>query len=399
MAESALSRRLILIMALAAGVGVANIYFPQAVTPLLARDLNVSEGAATTVATTAQLGYAAGIVLLVPLGDRLPRRPLIVTMFGLVALGLFLAGTSNSLAVLAVCCAVVGAMTVVPQILIPMAADLAQGSAAPLGFVQGGLLGGILLARAFGGGLGQWLGWRAPFLVAGVLTLLLAVTLLVALPSTRSANRQSYPALLGSALRLARTEPELRRSCTYQALLFGAFTAAWTSIALFLTGPAFGYGTSVVGLVALVGAGSVFAVPVAGRWIDRRGPDLVNLVCFLGLGLAALVLLVGLAHGLAGLGALIVGMLLLDVSVQSSQVANQARIFALVPGARTRLNSIYMTSVFLGGAAGSWLGARAYLAFGWWAVCALVTLVAVVALLRHLLRRDERAAEPSPVSA
>jgi predicted MFS family arabinose efflux permease len=398
-AESALPRRLILIMALAAGVGVANAYFPQAVTPLLARDLNVSEGAATTVATTAQLGYAAGIFLLVPLGDRLPRRPLIVTMFGVVALGLFLAGTSNSLAVLAACCAVVGALTVVPQILIPMVADLTNGSAAPLGVVQGGLLGGVLLARAFGGGLGQWLGWRAPFLVAGVLALLLALTLLVALPSTRSANRQSYPALLGSALRLARTEPELRRSCTYQALLFGGFTAAWTSIALFLTGPAFGYGTGVVGLVALVGAASVFAVPVAGRWIDRRGPDLANLVCFLGLGLAALVLLVGLAHGWVGLGGLILGMLLLDVSVQSSQVANQARIFALIPGARSRLNSIYMTSVFLGGAGGSWVGARAYLAYGWWAVCALIALVAVAALLRHLLRRDERAAEPLPVSA
>lgn len=391
-----LSPRLVLVMALACGVGVANAYFPQAITPLLAADLHVSGSAATSVATMAQVGYALGIFFLVPLGDRLSRRPLVAGLFGLVAIGLFLSGTLSSLPLLYTFSAVVGAATVVPQVLIPMAADLAdkKNAASVVGMLQGGLLGGILLARAFGGTLGEWLGWRAPYLVAGVLAVLLAAILLLALPATKSASQQTYPALLGTSLRLFATLPDLRRSCLYQGLLFGGFTAAWTSIALLITGPSYGYGTSVVGLVALVGAGSVFMVPAAGRWIDRRGPNVVNLVCIIGVVLASALLLTGLLGGIAGLVGLIVGMLLLDVSVQSSQVANQARIFALVPGARSRLNSAYMTCVFVGGSVGSWVGARIFVGLGWGAVCGLLAAAAVIALIRHLLYRA-----PAPLPA
>jgi predicted MFS family arabinose efflux permease len=392
-----LSPRLVLVMALACGVGVANAYFPQAITPLLAADLHVSGSAATSVATMAQVGYALGIFFLVPLGDRLSRRPLVAGLFGLVAIGLFLSGTLSSLPLLYTFSAVVGAATVVPQVLIPMAADLAdkKNAASVVGMLQGGLLGGILLARAFGGTLGEWLGWRAPYLVAGVLAVLLAAILVLALPKTKSASQHTYPALLGTSLRLFATLPDLRRSCFYQGLLFGGFTAAWTSIALLITGPSYGYGTSVVGLVALVGAGSVFMVPAAGRWIDRRGSDIVNLVCIIGVVLAAALLLTGLLGGIAGLIGLIVGMLLLDVSVQSSQVANQARIFALVPGARSRLNSAYMTCVFVGGSVGSWVGARIFVGLGWGAVCGLLAAAAVIALIRHLLYK---APAPQPAA-
>ena len=402
-----LTRRLTLLMAAACGVGVANAYFPQAISPLLARDLHLSEATATTVATTVQLGYAAGIFFLVPLGDRLPRRPLIAAMLAIVALGLLFAGTSTSLPALLAGSAVIGATTVVPQILIPMAADLAEPARAgrDIAVLQGGLLAGVLLARAFGGVLGQTLGWRAPYLVAAALAALLAVTLAVALPHTSSTVRHTYPALLATALRLLRTEPDLRRSAVYQALLFGAFTAAWTSIALLLTGPAYDFGTGVVGIVALVGAASVFAVPFAGRLVDRRGPDHLSLLCFLALTGAAAVLLTGLLPGPAGgparplgLAGLIAGMLLLDVAVQCSQVANQARIFALAPTARSRINSVYMTAVFAGGSAGSWLGARAYLTLGWWSVCALVAVAALLALLRHTTRRRTPAAPPVPAT-
>jgi predicted MFS family arabinose efflux permease len=151
-------------MALACGVSVANVYFPQAISPLLAADLHVSESSAALVATFTQLGYAAGIFLLVPLGDRLPRRPLIATLMGVVAVGLFLAGSTSSLPALIIVSVVVGAATVVPQMLIPLAADLVDAAhrGRIVGVLQGGLLGGILLARAFGGMVGEWLGWRAP---------------------------------------------------------------------------------------------------------------------------------------------------------------------------------------------------------------------------------------------
>lgn len=381
-----MSRRLILFMAIACGVGVANVYFAQALTPLIAHGLGVSQGAAAFVATTSQLGYAAGIFLLVPLGDRLYRRPLIAVMFAVVAAGLVLAGVQRSLPPLLVLSVLVGAATVVPQILIPMAADLDGGKAGTVGILQGGLLGGVLLARTFGGVLGQWLGWRAPYLVAGALAVVFAVTLAVVLPSSGSRARGGYPALLRTTVKLVKEQPALRRSGVYQALLFGGFSAAWTSIALFLTGPAYGYGTGVVGIVALVGAASVLIVPMTGRQIDRRGPDVINTLCFVGMGVAALVLLLGLVHGPVGLAGLVVGLLLMDVSVQSSQVANQARIFALVPTARSRLNSAYMTAVFLGGSAGSWVGARVYLSFGWAGICALVALAGVAALVTHVSR-------------
>jgi predicted MFS family arabinose efflux permease len=390
-----MSRATVLAMTLACGVTVANVYFPQALTPLLSGGLRVAPGAAAAVSTLAQLGYAVGILFVLPLGDRLPRRPLITSLTGLVAAGLWLAGNAPTLPALLVLSGLIGVVTVVPQLLIPMAADLsdARDRGRVVGLLQGGLLGGVLLARAFGGLLGQWLGWRAPYLVAAVTAALLAIVLAVLLPAgprpvtsgpPGSRARRSYPALLAGSVRLLREQPALRRSGTYQLAMFGAFTAAWTSVALLLTGPSYRYGTGVAGLVAVVGAASVLGVPAAGRIIDRRGPDVVNLCCFAGAAVAAVLLLTGLLGGTAGLLGLIAGLLVLDVSVQSSQVANQARIFALLPGARSRLNSVYMTCVFAGGSLGSWLGARAYLWLGWGAVCGLVGCAALVAFARHL---------------
>lgn len=390
-------RRLLIVMAVACGVGVANAYFPQAITPLLAADLHVPLASAALIATTAQVGYALGIFFLVPLGDRLSRRPLVAGLFGVVAIGLLLSGVVTGLPLLCVLGVVIGAATVVPQILIPMAADLAgpKGGASVVGMLQAGLLAGILLARAFGGTLGEWLGWRAPYLVAGVIAVLLGATLALALPTTASSSRAAYPELLRTSIRLFATLPDLRRSCLYQAMVFGGFTGAWTSVAMLLTGPSYGFGTSVVGVVALVGAASIFLVPVAGRLIDRRGPDVVNLVCILGVIAAAALLLTGLVGGVAGLIGLTVGMLLLDVAVQSSQVANQARIFALDPAARSRLNSVYMTSVFVGGSVGSLVATRIFVSFGWAAVCGMLVVAALVALARHLTRSTSRERTPA----
>ena len=388
-----------MILALACGVAVGNVYFPQAMSPLIGSGLRVSAGTAAAVVTAVQLGYTAGIFLLVPLGDRLPHRPLIVTLLACTGLGLLVAGAAPTLPVLIGASALIGVTTVVPQIILPMAAGLTEPErrGAVTGTLLSGLIGGILLARTFGGTLGQWLGWRAPYLVAAALVLLLAAVLARTVPVTTPSSRQRYPALLAEPLRLLRAEPGLRRSCLYQALMFGAFTAAWTSIALLLTGPSYHLGTPAVGVIALVGAGSMFATPVAGRRVDRGGPDQVNLVCF-GAGImAAAVLCAGSLGGPAGLAALTAGMLLLDVAVQSGQVANQARIFALRPEARSRLNTAYMTCSFLGGSAGSWLGVRAYTWLGWPAVCALVALAAGLALTRLAAVGRAPAAQPQQV--
>ncbi len=392
-----LSRATILVFAIACGVCVANVYFPQALSPLIARHLHATPSAAALLVTTTQLGYAAGLYLLVPLGDRVRPRLLVVTLIILTAAGLVAAGTAPTLAVLLVAGTAVGITTVVPQILLPMSAGLVRERrrGAVTGTLLSGLLGGILLARTFSGALGGWVSWRAPYLVAAVLMLVLAVVLARALPASSPPSREHYGALLAAPVRLMRAEPDLRRSCVYQALMFGTFSAAWTAIALLLTGPSYGLSTQAVGVFALIGAGSVLITPVAGRRIDRVGPDRISLVSFTaGLGAAAILALAAVPalHGAASLVLLAAGMLLLDVAVQCGQVANQARIFALPGAARARRNTAYMTCAFLGGSAGSWLGVRAFGEFGWGGLAGLTALASAGALTRHLAHRRSAAA-------
>ncbi|WP_405814013.1 MFS transporter [Streptomyces sp. NBC_01390] len=387
-----MGRRLPLLMALACGVSVANVYFPQALTPMIADGLDIAPATAAVVATVTQLGYAAGLFLLVPLGDRLPRRPLITGLLIVTCLALLAAGLAPASGPLLAAAGVVGMATVVPQLLLPMAAGLVEPDrrGSVIGTLQAGLIGGILLARTFGGVLGEHLGWRAPYLIAAALTALLAVLLGPALPSAAPAVRDRYPTLLADALRPLRDERQLRRSVFFQVTVFGGFSAAWTALALLITGPRYDMGTQTVGLLALIGAGSMFCAPAAGRWVDRLGADRVNLWCILAALAAAAVLTTGLLGGAPGLVGLAVGLLLLDVAVQCGQVANQARIFALRPEARSRLNTGYMTCAFLGGSAGSWLGTRAYTALGWGAICALIAVTGIAALAAYAAGRPDR---------
>ncbi|PRH76918.1 MFS transporter [Streptomyces solincola] len=379
------SSPLTLLLALICAVAVGNLYFPQAVVPLIAERLATTPDAAALVVTATQIGYTAGMFLLVPLGDRVPARPLLLTLLTLTALGLLAAGAAPSLPVLVAAGGFTGFTTVAAQVVSPLAAGLAEPGSrgAVLGTLLAGSIGGMLLARTFGGALGEWLGWRAPYLAAAPVVLLLTLAVARALPATAPASRLTYPALLAEPLRLLRAEPALRRSCLYQACVFGGFSAVWTSVALLLTGPAYGMGAQAVGLLALVGAGTMLVTRPAGRLVDRHGPDRVTLLCLLGALASAALLLPGARGGLPGLAALLAGTLLLDVAMQSGTIANHARVYALRPDARSRLNTAYMTCAYLGGAAGSWLGVHAYALAGWPGVCALLALLALLATARH----------------
>ncbi len=394
-------RGLIPLLALACGVAVGNVYFPQAVSPSVAAGLRLSPASAALVVTAVQTGYAAGIFLLVPLGDRLPHRRLLAALLTGTGLALLAAAAAPGLGPLLAASAAAGTATVAAPIIGPMAAGLVAEDrrGAVSGVLLSGSIGGMLLSRTFGGTLAERLGWRAPYLAAAVLTLTVAGLLARALPATSPASGQRYPALLAGTLRLLRTEPELRRSCSYQATVFAGFSAVWTGVALLLTGPAYRLGPSAVGLLALVNAGTMLCTPLAGRQVDRRGPGPVNLVCFLAVVAASLVLMPGGRGGSLGLAALALGSLLLDVAMQSGMVANQVRVYGLRPDARSRLTTAYMTCAYLGGAAGSWLGARAYALSGWTGVCALTAALAALGLTRHLLGWREGPGSPRGAGA
>lgn len=233
---------LILLLALAGGAAVGNVYFPQIVGPSVAAGLGVAPGTAAQVVTATQFGYAAGIVLLVPLGDRIPHRRLIVGLLALTGLGLLAAGSAPTLEALLAAGVFTGAVTVAAPVIGPMAAGLVSEDRRGMvsGMLLSGGLGGMLLSRTFGGALAEWLGWRAPYLVAAALVLVIALVLLRVLPATIPPSAQPYPALVAGSLRLLRTEPQLRRSCLYQATVFAGFSAVWTSVTLLLTGPAYG---------------------------------------------------------------------------------------------------------------------------------------------------------------
>ncbi|MGW6731038.1 MFS transporter [Streptomyces sp. NPDC055013] len=390
----------IALLAFACGVAVGNVYFPQAIGPLVASGLGVSPGAAATVVTATQFGYAAGIYLLVPLGDRLRPRRLLVTLLALTGFGLLVASSARALLPLVVASALVGAVTVIAPLAGVLAAGLvpAERRGVVSGTLLSGSLAGMLLSRAVGGALGDWLGWRAPYVLAAALSFTVAALLARMLPTLPPSARVPYPALLAAPLRLLRTEPELRRSCLYQATVFAGFCAVWTGVALLLTGPVYGMSAKAAGLLALVNAATMLCTPVAGRLVDRRGPDRVNLVCFLVVGTSAVVLAFGGLGGVPGLTALVVGTLLLDVGMQSGMVANTVRIYGLGADVRGRLNTAYMTCVYLGGTAGSWLGVRAYGRFGWTGVYALVATLTAVAVARHASRRNAVTVPCAPTS-
>ncbi|MFE1951634.1 MFS transporter [Streptomyces sp. NPDC059524] len=404
--QSLLSRRLVLLLSLTCAAAVGNLYFAQAVTPLAASGLGVSAGAAALTVTATQVGYAAGNFLIAPLGDRLPHRTVLTVLLCLTALGLLAAGCAPALPALAAASAFVGLTTVAASVVGPLAAGLAapERRGEVSGTLLSGSIGGILLSRTFGGTLAETLGWRAPYLAAAAVMLVLAGVLRAALPATTPATADThtpYLALITAPLRFLREEPELRRSCLYQACVFAGFSAVWTCVVLLLTGPVYGMGAPAAGLLALVGAVTMVATPLAGRVVDRRGPDVVNLVCLLGTIASAGVLTAGALGGAAGLSALVVGTLLLDVAMQCGMVANVTRVYALRDDARSRLGTAYMTCAYLGGSAGSWLGAQAWDAAGWAGVCGLSALLTAAALVRHLTaagrHRSGGVLEESPV--
>ncbi len=369
-------------MAVACAVSVGNLYYCQ---PLLS-DMGVSLGAGAReigyLPMWTQAGTAVGMFAFVPLGDMLPRRGLIVAMSLAIALAASLMALAPGIALVNLAGFAIGLTTIVPHLVLPFAAKLAPAErrGQVVGIVLGGLLIGILLARVVSGYVGDVFGWRTVYWAAAGSMVALAAALRLTLPVDAPDLNLRYPQLVASIWHLARTEPVLREAAITGGMLFGAFSTFWTTLVFFLATPPYHFGARIAGLFGLVGAAGALIAPWAGRLADRRGPAFAVTAAILTTLLSWLVF--------AGAGTrfwgLIAGVVILDLGVQAGHVANQTRIYALIPEARSRLNTVYMVSYFLGGALGSALGAYSWTRSGWAGVCLAGAVQCGVALAARL---------------
>lgn len=380
----------LLAMAAASGIAVANIYYNQPMLGIIEDEFQ-HQPITGLIPTATQLGYALGLFLLLPLGDLVHRRRLIIGQFIVLAGALALAAIAPSAWMLVAASLVVGASSTVAQQIVPFAASLAapEKRGATIGTIMAGVLSGILFSRTLSGFVGEHAGWREMFWIGVPLALAAAAMMFIALPGHRSTSRMRYHTAIASLAHLWKREPALRVATFVQAALFASFTAFWTILALYLASPHFDLGADVAGLFGIVGAVGIFAAPTAGRVADKRGP---HFVVWLG---ALMTLAAWVIFGFwTSIIALIIGVIILDFGIQSALVSNQHIIYALDPEARSRLNTIFMTGMFLGGASGSALATVAWGYGTWPAVSALGALFAIVALGVRVLDKRSRPATP-----
>lgn len=374
-----LSPTLILLMSVATGLAVASNYYAQPLLDTIARAFNLSASSAGFIVTAAQLGYAAGLLFLVPLGDMFERRMLIVSMTLLAAGGMLITASSQSLTMMIVGTALTGLFSVVAQILVPLAATLAspEKRGKVVGTIMSGLLLGILLARTVAGLLASLGGWRTVYWVASVLMVVMALALWRGLPKVKQENHLNYPQLLASVFSLFTQDKLLRTRALLGCFTFANFSILWTSMAFLLAAPPFNYSEGLIGLFGLAGAAGALGARPAGGLADKGKSHLTTS--------AGLILLLlswaAIWYGHVSVLALIVGILVLDLTVQGVHITNQTVIYRVKPEARNRLTAGYMTSYFIGGAAGSLISASAWQHAGWSGVCGIGAIVAALNLV------------------
>ncbi|WP_074012147.1 MFS transporter [Candidatus Sodalis sp. SoCistrobi] len=377
-----LNPALTLIMAIATGLAVASNYYAQPLLDAIARTYHLSVREAGFIVTAAQLSYACGLMFLVPLGDKFERRSMIVVMSVLAAIGMVITASAPSLPVMLLGTALTGLFSVVAQILVPLAASLADPArrGKVVGTIMSGLLLGILLARTAAGALADLGGWQTVYWLASALMIVMAVILWFALPRYKQYSDLNYRQLLGSIFSIYRHSPVLRNRSLLGCLSFACFSNLWTSMAFLLAAPPFHYSESTIGLFGLVGAAGALAATRAGTLSDRGKAKITTLSGLLLLLFSWVLVWYGQYHWLS----LVLGIIVLDLAAQGLHITNQSVIYRRMPEARNRLTSGYMTSYFAGGAFGSLVSATAYQSAGWNGVSLAGGLLCLVNLLLWL---------------
>ncbi len=377
-------------MAIASCLVVSNIYYNQPLLSDIMREFHVSQKTVGTIPIFTQLGYALGLLLIVPLGDMIERKKTILISLALALVMLVVVAVSPNMTILIISSLFLGIFSVVPQLLIPFAAHLANPAerGKVVGTVMSGLLLGILLSRTLAGQVEAHFGWRMIYWIATGFMVIIWTGLYFLLPTNQSSFEGSYGSLLKSIVQLIKDYPSLRESAIIGALLFGALNLFWSTLVFVLKAPPYQYSTETVGWFGLLGAVGALGAPVFGRMADKKGP---RTVIFIGIGieLISFIILFFFGFQLAGM---VIFVVLMDLGQQSAHISNQTKVFALNPAARNRLNTVYMFTAFSGAATGSAIGSFAFATQGLRGICigGFLLLLAAMGVFLYYSKRSAK---------
>lgn len=377
-------RGILLMMALMSGVAVANLYYNQPLLEMMRRDLGCSAIEANAVTVATQLGYVLGLLFITPTGDLYPHRRIVTLSLSTAAAACLLMAWADDIRMVWGASVLLGASSVVAQLFIPMAGQYArpEHKARDIGIVLAGLLSGILLSRVVSGAVAMWAGWRSVYLGACGVMILSIFAMLSLLPRMQRNFEGSYGALLRSVLDIFLRHPRIRLNAMRAALSMGAMLAVWACLAFHLARPPFSAGSDVVGMMGLCGAAGALAAGGVGRLLPRLG---LRRFCFIGTVLQMFGWCVGWLWGYSYLG-LALAIIVLDIALQFMQVGNQSASIAEMPEASNRINTIFMTTFFVGGCLGTFLAGWGWHLMGWTGVCAVGFLMAASAFALTCLR-------------
>lgn len=379
-----LSNSTLYLMSVSAGLIVANLYYNQPLLHQIAVDYGVTEAAVSNVALSTQLGYAFGLLFIIPLGDKISNHKILQVDFLLMILSLIAAALSDSLLLLILSSFFIGFTSAVPQLFVPMAAQLSddKGRGRAIGIVMSGLLIGILGSRVISGFVGEQFGWRVMYYSAAILMVLLFFILRAKLPKLNPHFPGSYGSLLKSIWHYFKTEPELRIASLRGALAFAGLSAFWT-ILVFLMEDNFGYGSTITGLFGLLGIAGALGATIVGKLSDKMDKNKIIIFSAILLIVSWVIFLVS-GNSIFGL---VIGVILVDLGLQALHITNQNIIFSKNPEGRNRVNTVYMVSFFIGGALGTTLGAIAWGTYKWTGVSVLGLSLSVLILVTHFIFR------------
>ena len=386
-ATPALTPGLLALLAVAIGAVGGTIHYHTPMLAVLVKEFGTTMSVAGWIPTMALSGFTAGALFITPLGDAVDKKFLVLGKQFALIIALIVMATASSIGVMIVTAFVIGVGASQSQDLVPLAAQLAKPGEGGkvVGIMLSGLMLGILFGRVVGGLLTDLIGWRGAYWLAAALITVVTPFLAWRLPRTPHGTQLGYMALLGSLASLVRGSKTLRLASMSQGLLGICYGAFWSTVAAMLES-IHGYGSSAAGLMGIPGAAGVLIAAPVGKWVDRRGPRPAVLAG------SALVILayVTFGFGLMSVVAVVIGAILLDCGIRTTSVANQAEVNAIDPNARSRMNTVFITTLFGGNALGALLGSYALTHWGWLGVCAIAILSAMTALVVYARSRPAR---------